>query len=73
MQDVEAYVVGVMTASVCSRFSLEETARRLNEESPTGISSLWQPAENKEFATGQPNPCPCERSPETHKHYLFEC
>lgn len=73
MKDFEAYAVGVVSASVCSVLSIEETARRLNEEWPTGISSDWQPAEDENFATNQPNPCPCDRNPETHTHYLFHC
>ena len=67
------YAIGIAAASVCSSLSLEETGRRLNDESPTGIPSPWQPSGDAEFRSGEPNPCPCERNPETHKHYLFEC
>lgn len=73
VKDFEAYAVGTVSASVCSSLSLEETEKRLNLEHPTGISSDWKLSEDTEFAQGQSNPCPCERNPKTHKHYLFNC
>ena len=71
--EFDAYRVGVMMASVCSSLPLDATGRRLNAERPTGIPSPWQPSGDAAFRSGEPNPCPCERNPETHKHYLFEC
>lgn len=73
MKDFEAYAVGVVCASVCSSLSLEETTGRLNEEHPTGIHSGWALSKDPAFKTGESNPKPCERSPTTHKHYLFNC
>lgn len=73
MKDFEAYKVGVFCASICSNLAVEETARRLNEERPTGIDSRWALSGDATFKSGEPNPCPCDRSPQTHKHYLFDC
>ena len=73
MKDFEAYLVGIVYASVCSALSLEETTARLNAEHPTGIRSQWELSPDKKFASGGDNPCPCDRAPTTHKHYLFNC
>lgn len=72
-QPFYAYAVGLVAASVCTSLSLEEATERLNSEHPTGISSHWQPSKDERFHTGQPNPCPCQQNPDTHKHYLFNC
>jgi hypothetical protein len=71
--DFEAYAMGLCTASVCTCLSDEDATGWLNELYPTGITSPWAIAEDATFRTGQPNPCPCERSPDTHRHVLFHC
>ena len=68
-----AYAIGFVSASVCSSLPIEETTERLNAEHPTGISSRWQLSDEPTFSGGEPNPCACNRWPDTHKHYLFEC
>ncbi len=72
-KDFEAYSIGLVCASVCSSLSVKETIKRMNFTHPTGISSQWKLSKDKEFATGQTNPCPCKDSPGTHKHYLLNC
>lgn len=72
MPEFLVYSVGLVYASACSSLSPEETAERLNQECPTGISSGWYLSSDP-FRTGEPNPCPCGDSPATHKHYLFSC
>ena len=73
MGEFEAYSVGLCCASVCSSLkSKEEITRRLNESYPTGLDHGWE-ATGVPFATGESNPSPCDREPETHKHYLFTC
>lgn len=72
MEDFVIYSGGICFCSVCSRLSLEETTKRVNNENPTGISSNWQLSE-RNFDSGETNPCACNDYPETHKHYLFEC
>ena len=65
------YGEGLINASVCSSLGKDETVarmgRRLNGVNP------WFLSEDKNFATGQPHPCPCEQNPKTHQHYLFHC
>lgn len=70
--DFEAYAVGVCTASVCTCLDDEDATAWLNELFPTGIAP-WEIAEDATFRTGQPHPCPCEKSPDTHRHVLFHC
>ncbi len=72
MKEFDAYAVGICYASVCTSLSAEEATKKLNVFHPTGTSSQWELSEHS-FATGEPNPCLCTDSPETHKHYLFSC
>ena len=72
-KDFDVYAIGMCYASVCTSLSKVEAGRRLNVLHPTGLATPWKPSKDKEFASGGPNPCPCEDKPETHKHYLFEC
>lgn len=72
-KDFECYAIGPISASVCTSLPLNETTVRLNEEYPTGIDSPWRKSKDETFASGQPNPTPCENNPKTHRHYLFNC
>lgn len=67
------YSVGLCFASVCTSLPLKEATRRLNVEHPTGTRNEWKPSEDATFHSGEPNPCPCNTNPGTHKHYLFVC
>ena len=69
--DFEAYSMGLVYASICTSLPLDEATQRLNLEYPTGVGP-WEKA-GKPFKTGEPNPCSCNKNPQTHKHYLFEC
>lgn len=73
MKDVDIYIAGALTLSVCSSLTPEETLKRVNAEHPAGTELGWRMSKNEKFATGGPNPCLCERNPETHKHYLMDC
>lgn len=68
----EAYAVGLIYASACTNLTNEEATVRLNHEHPTGIASGWAVSDDAAFASGQPNPCPCEQSP-GRRHVLFSC
>ena len=65
------YSEGLVNASVCSSLGLKETVDRMGRRL-NGVNG-WYLSEDKEFAAGQPNPCPCDRNPKTHQHYLFHC
>jgi len=66
------YGEGLCYASVCSSLPLEEVAARMMSHE-TGISSQWHFSDEREFSSGQSNPCPCTAWPDTHTHYLFVC
>lgn len=51
---------------------VEEVQCRFNLECPTGITSTWRLKEGR-FKMGEPNPCPCDIYPATHRHFLFSC
>lgn len=70
--DFTAYAVGFIHASVCTTLPTEKATERLNFEHPTGVTP-WQPSDDAEFAGGGPNPGPCDRYPDTHRHVLFSC
>lgn len=75
MEKVIPYSIGPMTASVCAdnSLSLEEVVTEFNKISPSGTMNGWGLSPDTHFLQGQPNPCPCDRYPETRKHYLFNC
>lgn len=67
-----AYAVGLVHTSACTSLTNEQATARLNEESPTGITSRWEvSAEN--FASGEVNGRACDIWPDTHRHLLFVC
>lgn len=73
--DVEVYRVGLVSLSCCAPASmpLDDVTDSVNRSHFTGISSQWGfAADEKTFATGEPNPCACERDPD-RRHYLFHC
>ncbi len=66
------YTEGLIHASVCTdRPQSEVIAFMANRVS--GTTGGWSLSEKETFSTGEPNPCPCDKKPETHKHYLFNC
>lgn len=71
--DFRAYAVGIANASVCTSLTDEQATARLNTEHPTGIDSPWSISPDDTFASGQPNPRPCDDLPATHRHILFSC
>lgn len=66
--------VGLVCVSVCAPKETPpaDIEAWINGESPTGISSPWRISEDA-FASGQPNPCPCDQEPGTRLHYLLNC
>lgn len=70
--DFEVYSIGMCCASVCTTLSDEAATLRLNLEEPA-TPAVWAISADKTFHSGQPNPNPCENSPDTHRHILFNC
>lgn len=71
--NIEIYAKGPLSLSVCSPFDPEETTRRVNVQHRCGTELGWMLSADPTFATGEPNPCPCEREPDTHMHYFYDC
>ena len=65
------YREGLFNTSVCSDLAQEEVVARMARRI-SGTTNGWTLSTNDHFATGQPNPCPCDKNPETHTHYLFD-
>jgi hypothetical protein len=71
--DFVMYSIGFVHASVCSNLPPEEVVARANHEHHPGTMNGWTLSADTHFHGGAPNPCPCDRHPETHKHYLLDC
>ena len=72
-EELEVYSNGLVHCSLCTNIkSKKRVEQMVNLKNPTGISSPWRISKDN-FRSGESNPCPCERKPETHKHYLMEC
>ena len=63
------YAEGLCGASVCSSLPQAEVERRM-AAIPCGTRNGWTFAAEP-FDADTPNPCPCDKNPETHTHYLF--
>jgi hypothetical protein len=73
-EELDVYSLGIVRCSICTNIKDTEKIEMLvNMRCPTGISSSWKISREPNFHTGQPNPCPCEEKPNTHKHYLMVC
>ncbi len=71
---VIVYAVGLAKLSCCALADMQpdEIEAEVNRQEPTGISSRWTWA-HQSFATGQTNPCKCDKYPSTREHWLLEC
>jgi hypothetical protein len=72
--DVFLYRVGGLSMSVCAPAVLEgeEVAAVVNGHLPCGTERGWQISKDKFFASGEPNPCPCEES-DDRLHWYIDC
>ena len=64
--------VGLVYASLCTDEEDDAALRWLNQSNPTGLDHGWKISSDETFASGQPNPSPCEVS-EGFRHVLCEC
>jgi hypothetical protein len=72
---IVVYANGLWCCSVCAplRYTAEMVEREVNEINPTGVSSEWRVSKDKQFSTGQPNPCPCNDPASGRQHWLMNC
>lgn len=70
---LKIYSNGIVHCSVCAAKELtrEELVRLVNQLNPTGVSSAWE-ISSRPFASGAPNPSPCNDSPD-RLHWLMDC
>jgi hypothetical protein len=71
VSELIVYSEGLCFASVCTSLDDGELDRRMSAR-PATATHGWVRSTDPYFAGGQPNPCPCELQPETHRHVLFE-
>lgn len=71
--EFEIYRQGLTYMSVCTDMEPAEAEAYAEAVSPAGTKMGWKISKDKTFATGEPNPCPCDQKPKTHVHILFEC
>ena len=73
-EGIVCYGVGVCHASVCapSGMAVDDLLDAVNRLWPTGLDHGWMVATDEHFASGHPNPCPCELDP-SRTHRLLEC
>ena len=71
---VRLYAIGLLHVSACApvRMGVAEVATEVDGLNPTGLKHGWV-VEAEAFATGEPNPCPCNDHPETRRHWLLTC
>lgn len=77
MDEVEVYGVGIVCASVCAPNSMspEEVVNAVNAMPDMMVEDSelrWFLSEDETFASGQQNPCPCDRGGD-RTHYLLNC
>lgn len=62
---------GLLYATVCTSLA-DEALDAAMAELPATDTRGWTRSADEAFATGQPNPCPCEQDPEARRHVLYE-
>lgn len=67
------YAEGMLACSVCAAADLnaDQVAELVNRLNPAGTTNGWGIADEP-FATGSPNPCPCDDNP-GRRHWLLYC
>lgn len=75
MRRVVLYRAGLCYASVCAvnDATPDEIRAAVNRAHPTGLDHGWDFSDDETFASGQPNPCPCNDLPATRQHWLMVC
>jgi hypothetical protein len=72
---IEIYANGICYCSVCApkEMTAGEITIAVNLKNPTGTRDEWEVSSDKTFRTGESSPCPCEKKPNTHQHWLMVC
>ena len=72
---VTIYKLGALSCSVCAPkgMSVSDVEAAVNRQRPAGTTHGWRVSKDTHFATGGPNPCPCNQNPDKRMHYLMDC
>lgn len=62
-----------LTACASNLQAPHEVEAMVRSFKEAGTKRGWMLCEDTHFATGQTNPCPCDREPDSRTHYLFAC
>lgn len=73
-EGVVVYASGLLCCSVCAPVGMSraELEREVNRIHPCGTRKGWTISTDPTFASGQPNPCPCNDHPTERQHWLLE-
>lgn len=74
MSDVRVYKSSIFSCSVCApaEMSGDAVVAEVNRIHPAGTERGWKKSDDATFATGQPNPCPCNNNPKERQHWLLD-
>ena len=74
VDEVQIYANGILHCSVCVPKNMErdEISAAVNRQNPAGTSAGWVISHEPAFASGDPNPSPCEKDA-ARLHYLMAC
>ena len=74
MSEAEVYSAGILHCSVCvpKGWTTEQIEDFVNMDNPILGTCIWEISEDKEFITGEPNPCQCKDN-NGKSHYLMVC
>lgn len=70
--DVIIYSSGPLALSVCapSGMEIDVVRTRVEQQHPCGTTGGWQKVDDR-FASGEPNPCPCNTFPTLRRHWVL--
>lgn len=73
MRDVHIYAISFLSASVCAPadMPIADVITDVERQRPCGTEKGWTKSEDTHFATGGPNPCPCNAT-EGRQHWLLD-
>lgn len=80
--EIIPYVVGLVSASICTNGTRAQAIEYMNDFHPTGLSHGWKSADygfalrdalGNVVGEHTSNMLPCDQRPDTHTHYLLSC
>lgn len=74
MAGVTVYYRGAFVAAVCAPTAmlLTHVIAEVERLYPCPTNRGWKNTSSDRFSDGQESPCPCNRHPESHRHWLLD-